>query len=67
MEFLKERLAEGYNLIVVRRKEPGYYYCSKEKFVEESGTFESYDKFEFEEGFEWPYILNVIYRIQDLL
>lgn len=67
MEFLNERLAEGYNLIVVRRKQPGYYYCSKDNEVEDSGTMDSYDIFEFEEGFEWPYILNVIYKIRDLI
>ena len=67
MNFLEERLQEGYNLVVVRRKYPGFYYCSKEKEVEESGGIKSYDKFDLPEGFEWPLILNVIYKIEEII
>ena len=66
-EFLQERLDEGYNLIVVKRKQIDRCYWSKDHTVEESGTLDSYDEIMFSEGLEWPYIMNVIYNISELI
>lgn len=65
MDFLKERFNEGYNLVVVRRKKPDKYYCSKDTSVEESGTLDNYDEFNLD--IEWPYVYNVIYNIKDFI
>ena len=65
MDFLQERLNEGYNFIVVKRREPGLYLCTKDEEIIESGDLKNWDEFELE--IAWPFTFNVIYRIKDLI
>lgn len=67
MDFLQERLDEGYNFIVVKRREPGMYLCTKDEEIIESGNIRDWDIFNFEDEFIWPFTFNVIYRIKDLI
>ena len=67
MDYLKERLYAGYKLVVVSRRDKSVYWCSKQENVIESGDLKNYDLFAFEEGVEWEYCYNVIYKIKDLI
>ena len=41
MDFLQERLDEGYNFIAVKRREPGIYLCTKDEEINESGNLKN--------------------------